>query len=396
MPLQLTKDSILHIPSDAVVHFISPEQIADKSFLSSEVFRSAGPGLETALVRWEDLAEASAVVTGSCELANCRFIIHALGPGPLCSFEEAAETLKRSLAKALAIAEEYQLSSVAIPLPEAAALNGDAYTGTFLQRQFLGQLRSSLLQGDRADLTVWLSVPEQGLPAAGKDLHREVQQYVSAHYIDLDATDAFFSCSVGSPSPAFEEPVFADSAAFDDAEYCAAPAPREESRPAPKPAHKAASPFSWEQFRRRKRRPPQEALAPAPSAAPAPVAAPAPADSYRDQDKSFIEMVDWWIDRKQLTMKEFYIRANLNRAMLSNLRCHPDQIPKKQNALACAIGLRLSLPETRDLLDRAGFSLSRHVKSDVIVEYFIEHSIYDIFLINEELFANDLTLLGTG
>lgn len=62
----------------------------------------------------------------------------------------------------------------------------------------------------------------------------------------------------------------------------------------------------------------------------------------------------------------------------------------------CAIGLELNLAETKDLLSRAGFSLSKYLKTDVIVEYFITNEIYDIFTINEELFANDLVLLGTS
>jgi hypothetical protein len=119
-------------------------------------------------------------------------------------------------------------------------------------------------------------------------------------------------------------------------------------------------------------------------------------DSYKDQDKSFIEMVDWWIDKKGISMKNFYLQSNLNRAMISNLRCHPGQLPKKSNAVACAIGLKLSMDEAEDLIGRAGFSFSKYVKSDVIVEYFIKKGIYDIFQINEELFAQDLSLLGTG
>ena len=95
-------------------------------------------------------------------------------------------------------------------------------------------------------------------------------------------------------------------------------------------------------------------------------------------------------------MKTFYLQSNLNRAMLSNLRCHPGQLPKKSNALACAVGLKLTMEEAEDLIGRAGFSFSKYVKTDVIVEYFIEKCIYDIFLINEELFAQDLSLLGTS
>ena len=123
---------------------------------------------------------------------------------------------------------------------------------------------------------------------------------------------------------------------------------------------------------------------------------PAPPPKYEEQDKSFIEMVDWWLNEKNIKMKDFYIHSNLNRAMLSNLRCHPGQIPKKTNAIACAIGLELTLAETSDLLARAGFSLSKYVKTDVIVEYFIKNGKYDIFEINNELFDHDLVPLGTG
>ena len=54
----------------------------------------------------------------------------------------------------------------------------------------------------------------------------------------------------------------------------------------------------------------------------------------------------------------------------------------------------MPLDEVRDMLGRAGFALSHANKFDIIVEYFIRHGNYDIFAINDALFAFDQPTLG--
>lgn len=63
--------------------------------------------------------------------------------------------------------------------------------------------------------------------------------------------------------------------------------------------------------------------------------------------------------------------------------------------MAFAIALELDLKETKDLIARAGYALSRCSKFDIIIEYFITRKEYDIDLINETLFYFDQPLLGT-
>lgn len=137
-----------------------------------------------------------------------------------------------------------------------------------------------------------------------------------------------------------------------------------------------------------------------PVGAACPDGAPAGADDLaarlENLDASFSQALLALIDERGLTDAEVYRRANLSRQLFSKIRSRPDYHPSKPTAVALALALGLTLPETRELLARAGLALSRSSKFDVIVEFYLARGVHDVMTVNEALFAFDQPLLGSS
>ncbi len=117
-------------------------------------------------------------------------------------------------------------------------------------------------------------------------------------------------------------------------------------------------------------------------------------DYLNQIDAGFSETLLKLIDASGEKDSVIYKRANVDRRLFSKIRSNPEYRPSKATAVAFAIALKLDVEETNDLIGRAGYVLSRSSKADLVAKYFIEHEDFNIGLLNEVLYAEDLPLLG--
>lgn len=331
MPLIIVRNDITTMRVDAIVNAAN-ESLLGGGGVDGCIHRTAGPELLAECRRLGGCRTGGAKLTRGYRLP-CKYIIHTVGPVWHGGDHGEQEQLVSCYRTSLALARKHHCQTVAFPLISSGVYG---YPKEQALRTAMDAIGAFLLEHD---MTVYLVIFDRSAYQISSRLFADIAAYIDNHYVDAH-TDFIRS----RPCPA-SIPV--------------------EAQMAPSPAFSPAS------------RPPRSLD-----------------DRLKHLDAGFSETLLTRIDRSGKKDSEIYKRANVDRKLFSKIRSNPDYRPSKPTALAFAIALELDLNETRDLIARAGYALSRSSKFDVIIEYFISQRNYNIYEINEALFAFDQSLLG--
>ena len=129
-----------------------------------------------------------------------------------------------------------------------------------------------------------------------------------------------------------------------------------------------------------------------------PCAAPTPKDLSRfleQKDAGFMETLLELIAKRGQKNSAVYKKANISKQHFSKLVNDPKAAVTKPVAVALALALELDLEATKDLIGRAGYTLTSSSVFDLIIQYHIENRIFNVVEINTVLYEFDQPLLGT-
>lgn len=344
MPFLIVRSDITKMPVDAIVN-AAKESLLGGGGVDGCIHRAAGPELLEECRTLGGCRTGEAKITAAYRLP-CSYVIHTVGPvwrgGSFGEHEQLVSCYRSSLA----LAKKYGCETVAFPLISSGAFG---YPKEQALRTAADTIGEFLLEND---MTVYLVIFDRKAYQISSSLFADITEYIDDHYADTHSDSPWERlCRETGAVPLARS-------ASDDGDI--------------------ALPYMYSEADNECTLPYSAALD----------------DLLTHLDAGFSETLLNLIDRSGKKDSEIYKRANVDRKLFSKIRSNPSYKPSKPTAIAFAIALELDLDETRDLISCAGYALSSSSKFDVIIEYFISRKKYDIFEINEALFAFDQSLLG--
>lgn len=339
MPLEIVRNDITKMKVDAIVN------AANKSLLGGGgvdgcIHRAAGPELLAECRTLGGCETGDAKITKAYKLP-CKYVIHAVGP----CWQDGGHGEKYKLTScyktSLALAKENGCESVAFPLISSGIYG---YPKDQALKVAIDTISEFLFEND---MTVYIVIFDRKAYQIGEKLFSDIEEYIDDNYAEEH------SDNIRERRRRLN--LIEEDASLDVENRLEA---------LPMMASKASVPgLSLD-------------------------------DAMKQIDESFSQMLLRKIDEEKLTDAECYKKANIDRKLFSKIRSDVYYKPSKVTALAFAIALELPLDETKDMLMKAGYALSHSSKFDIIIEFFIQNGNYNVFEINEALFAFDQSLLG--
>jgi len=357
MPLSIVRDDIVRRPVDAVVNAANT-QLRAGGGVCGAVFAAAGhEKLQAACDKIGFCPTGSAVITPGFDL-EARYIIHAVGPIWQGGSQSEVELLRSAYRASLELAIENGCDSIAFPLISSGIFGVPKDIALAAARDSFAAFLAD------HDILIELVLFDRSALEMSRALEARIRSYIDDHYVEenrfsynrdeelrnLMALEGSFTSAPGAPLPA------------------QAAAPKKAGH-----AKKHSGNLASAALATRRKRDLE--------------------DLVDSADETFTEMLLRLIDDRGLTDPQVYRRANMSRKLFSKIRSDAHYSPRKQTVVSLAVALELSLDETCDLLAAAGYAFAPSSVADIIVRFFIEQGDYDIFTINEALFAYDQRLL---
>lgn len=385
MPLQIVRNDITKMKVDAIVNAAN-ESLLGGGGVDGCIHRAAGPGLLAECRTLGGCKTGSAKITGAGQLP-CKYVIHAVGPRWVDGRHGERENLISCYRTSLALAKEHHCETIAFPLISSGIYGYPKDEALHVATAAIGEF---LLENE---MTVFLVIFDRKAYQIGTKLFSDIAEYIDDRYADTHSDKS----SRRPPAPSMPSPMVPAQAL-----------PPEGSVPPKSQAPSKAPRFSKLRKSREVFEPSAAYRLKEPSIQTPPPADAGPKsrslfrkkkpasldDALKQIDESFSEMLLRKIDESGMTDAQCYKKANIDRKLFSKIRSDRLYKPSKPTVIAFAIALELPLGEMKDMLMKAGFALSHSNKFDIIIEYFIENGNYNVFEINEALFAFDQSLLG--
>ena len=348
MPLQIVRNDITKMKVDAIVNAANSSLLVGGG-VDGCIHRAAGPALLAECKTLGGCETGSAKITGAGKLP-CKYVIHAVGPRWLGGKRGERDQLISCYHTSLELAKDKECETVAFPLISSGIYG---YPKDQALRIAIDTISEFLLEND---MTVYIVIFDKKAYQISEKLFTDIAEYIDDNYVDEHTDD--YSERLRRLNAFHEKELIYEASVCEEAD---------------------------------------EEIDMLMTAAPMAVVskkAKSLDDALGQIDESFSEMLLRKIDESGMTDAECYKKANIDRKLFSKIRSDKLYKPSKPTAIAFAIALELSLDETKDMLMKAGFALSHSNKFDIIIEYFIENKNYNVFEINEALFAFDQSLLG--